>query len=56
MRSPSAVRLLGLGGLVAAGLVSLGGFLNAPLLVGVSGGIMVVANAYALVVGDRRRP
>lgn len=53
MCKPSAVRLLGLGGLVAAGLVAIGGFFDAPVLVGVSGGIMVVANAYALLVGER---
>lgn len=52
MRRPSGVRLLGFGGLVAAALVAIGGLCDAPALVGGSGLIMVVANAYALFVGE----
>lgn len=53
MRRPSAVRFLGFGGLVAAGLVAFGGLCNVPWLVGASGVVMIVANVYAFVVGER---
>lgn len=54
MRRPSAVRFLGFGGLVAAGLVAFGGICNVPWLVGASGVVMIVANVYAFVVGEQR--
>lgn len=53
MRKPSSVRLLGFGGLLAAGLVAIGGFFDMPWLVGFSGAIMIAANGYALAVGER---
>lgn len=47
----SPLRFLGLAGLVAAAMTSLGGFCNVPALVGIAGAVMFVANAYAFMAG-----
>lgn len=44
----SPVRVLGCCGLFASGLVAASGFLNEPILLGISGAVMVVGNLYAL--------
>lgn len=49
MKAPSAVRVLGACGLVAAALASTAGFLNVPVLLGLSGAVMVAGNIYAMV-------
>lgn len=50
MRAPKATRVLGVCGFTAAVLSMLGGFANAPLLVGVAGAVMIVGNVYAMVM------
>jgi len=49
MTAPPSVRVLGVCGLFAAALIAIGGFFDAPILVGVSGALMVAANLYATV-------
>lgn len=43
-----ATKALGICGLSASALAMLSGFANIPLLLGVSGAIMVVGNLYAI--------
>lgn len=45
----SSARVLGFGGLIGAGLIGVGGFCDVPILVGLSGAVMIVANLYAMV-------
>lgn len=45
------VRALGAAGIIAATLSSVGGFANAPSLVGAAGAVMLVGNLYALLAG-----
>lgn len=49
----SPVRVLGLGGLCSSALLLLGGFLSSPVLVGAAGAVMLVANLYASIFGNR---
>ncbi len=49
MKLPSSVRVLGICGLCAATLSAAAGFFNAPVLLGLSGAVMVAANLYAMV-------
>lgn len=49
MNLPSPVRVLGVCGLCAAALSTAAGFFNAPVLLGLSGAVMVAANLYAMV-------
>ena len=60
MSLPSAVRVLGLCGLVASACSTAAGFLDMPALLGIGGVVMVVANVYALLVPQsprqRRQP
>lgn len=46
---PSPVRVLGACGLFAAMLASASGFFHLPVLLGLSGAVMVAANLYAMV-------
>lgn len=46
---PSSVRVLGTCGLVAALLATGAGFFDLPILLGLSGAIMVAGNLYAMV-------
>lgn len=54
-RVPSAVRVLGVCGLLAAALSAAAGFLEVPILLGLAGTTMVVGNVYAIVGGRRGR-
>lgn len=49
MKLPAPVRVLGACGLAAAFLSCASGFLKCPILLGVSGAVMVTANLYAMV-------
>lgn len=51
----SAVRVLGLCGLLSAALSAAAGFLDAPTLLGPAGVTMVVGNVYAIVGGRPNR-
>lgn len=55
MRAASAVRVLGVCGLLSAALSAAAGFLELPLLLGVAGATMIVGNLYAIVGGRRDR-
>ena len=50
----TAARVLGACGLLAAFCSALAGFMGVPFLLGLSGAVMVVGNAYAIVAGRRR--
>ena len=52
-RHTSAVRVLGLCGLLSAILSAAAGFLEIPILLGAAGATMVVGNIYAIVAGRR---
>lgn len=54
-RAASAVRALGVCGLLSAAPSAGAGFLEIPTLLGVAGATMVVGNLYAIVGGRRAR-